>query len=66
MPWTYVISDFNKEEIVGKFYQKKSQETKKKEFKIEKEIERKDDKLYVKWKGYNNSFNDCIYKKEIV
>ena len=66
MPCTYVISDFNGEEIVGKFYQKRSQETKQKEFKIEKAIKRKDNKLYVKWKGYNNSFNNCIYKKEIV
>ena len=23
-------------------------------------------KLYVKWKGYNNSFNSCIDKKDIV
>ena len=24
------------------------------------------DKLYVKWKGYNNSFNSWIDKKDIV
>ena len=35
----------------------------KKEFKIEKVIKKKDDKLYVKWKGYDNSFNTWIDKK---
>ena len=30
------------------------------EFRIEKVIKRKGDRLYVKWKGYNNSFNSWI------
>ena len=30
----------------------------KKVFRIEKVIKRKGNKLYVKWKGYNNSFNN--------
>ena len=38
----------------------------KKEFRIEKVIKRKCDKLYVKWKGYNNSFNSWIDKKGMV
>ena len=29
VPWTYVISDFNGEEIVGTFYEKKLQNKKK-------------------------------------
>ena len=29
-------------------------------FRVEKVIKRKGDKLYVKWKGYNNSFNSWI------
>ena len=57
VPWTYVISDLNGEEIVGSFYEKKLQKTNQKEFRIEKVIKRKGNKLYVKWKGYNNSFN---------
>ena len=28
-----------------------------KEFRVEKAIKRKGDKLYIKWKGYVNSFN---------
>ena len=35
-------------------------------FRIEKIIKRKGNKLYVKWKGYNNSFNSWIDKKDIV
>ena len=35
----------------------------KKEYRIEKVIKRKSNKLYVKWKGYNNSFNSWIDKK---
>ena len=36
------------------------------EFKIEKIIKRKGDKLYVKWKGYDNLFNSWIDKNSIV
>ena len=60
------ISDLNDEEIVGTFYEKKLQKTNQKEFRVEKVIKRKGDKLYVKWKGCNNSFNSCIDKKDIV
>ena len=57
VPWTYVISDLNGGKIVGTFYKKELQKTNQKEFRIEKVIKRKGDKLYVKWKGYDNSFN---------
>ena len=51
VPWTYVISDLNGEEIVGT-YENKLQKTNQKEFRVEKVIKIKDDKLHVKWKGY--------------
>ena len=38
----------------------------KKEFRIEKLLKKKGDKLYVKWKSYDNSFNSWIDKKDIV
>ena len=66
VPWTYIINNLNGEEIIGTFYQKELQKTNQKEFTIEKVIKRKGDKLYVKWKGYNNSFNSWIDKKDIV
>ena len=51
VPWTYVINDLNSEEIIGTFYEKELQKTNQKEFRIEKVIKKKSDKLYVKWKG---------------
>ena len=42
-------------------WKKTSQE----KFRIEKLIKRKGDKCYIKWKGYNNSFNSCIDKKDL-
>ena len=57
------ISDLKGEEIVGRLYEKELQ---KKEFRVEKVTKRKGDKLYVKWKGYDSSFNCWIDKKDIV
>ena len=45
---------------------KKLQKRNQKEFRVEKVIKKKGDKLYVKWKGYDNSFNSWIDKKDIV
>ena len=64
--WRYVISDLNSEEIIGSFYEKELQKTNQKEFRIEKVIKRNGNKLYVKWKGYDNSFNSWIDRKDIV
>ena len=66
VPWTYVINDLIREKIIGTFYEKELQKTNQKEFRIEKVIKRKGDKLYVKWKGYNNSFNSWINKKDLI
>ena len=63
VPWTYAISDLNGEQIIGSFYEKELQKTNQKEFRIEKVLKRKGDQLYVKWKGYDNSFNSWINKK---
>ena len=48
VPWTYVITDLNIEEIVGSFYEKELQKTNQKELRIEKVIKRKRNKFYVK------------------
>ena len=60
VPWTYLIADLNGKEIMGSFYEKELQKTDQKEFRIEKVIKRKGDKLIVKWAGFNNSFNSWI------
>ena len=66
VPWTYVIDDLNGEEITGTFYEKELQKIDQQEFRIEKIIKEKGDKLYVKWKGYDNSFNSWTDKKDLV
>ena len=66
VPWTYVVNDLNGEEIIGTFYEKELQKTNQQEFGIEKVIKIKVDKLYVKWKGYDSSFNSWIDKKDLV
>ena len=63
--WTYVINDLNGEEIIGSFYKKELQKTNQEEFRIEKVIKKTGNKLYVKWKEYDNSFNTCIDKKRL-
>ena len=63
VPWTYVINDLNSEEITGTFYEKELQKTNQEEFTTEKVIKRKGDKIYVKWKGYDNSSNSWIIRQ---
>ena len=62
-PWAYVISDLNAEEIVVTFYEKELQKKNKEEFRVEKVVNRKRDKVYLKWKGYDSSFNIWIDKR---
>ena len=66
VPWTYVIKDLNCEEIIGTFYEKELQKTNQEEFRIERVLKRKGDKIHVKWKGYDNSFNSWIDKASLV
>ena len=46
VPWTYVINS-NGEKFVASFYEKEMQKTNQNEFRIEKVIKRKGDRLYV-------------------
>ena len=66
VPWTYVINDLNGEVIIGTFYEKELQKTDEKEFRIENVLKKKVGKLHVRWKGYDNSFNSWIEKKDLV
>ena len=56
----------NGEKITGSFYEKELQKTSQKEFRTQKVLKKKGDKLYVKWKGYDDSFNSWINKKDIL
>ena len=64
--WKYVISGLNDEEIVGTFYKEELQNTNQIEFRVEKVINKNVDKLFIIQKGYDNSFNSSIDKKDIV
>ena len=66
VPWKYVISDLNGELIAGSFDEKELQKTSQDKFRIGKVIKRKNDKLYVKWEGYESRFNSWTNKKDIV
>ena len=66
VPWTYVVSDLNGEEITGSFYEKELQKISQEKFRIEKVLKRKSDKLYVKWKGYDDSFNSWFDKEDLI
>ena len=61
-----MINDLNGEEITGTIYEKELQKTNLQEFRIKQVIKRKGYKLYFKWKGYGNSFNSWINKKDLV
>ena len=60
VPWTCLINDLDDEEIVGTFCENELQGTRQIDFRIENVIKKKGGKLYVQWKGYNNSFNSWI------
>ena len=65
VPWTYIISDFNGEEIIGTLYEKELHKTNQQKFRIEKVIRRKGNELYLEWKGCDNSFNSWIDKNDV-
>ena len=60
--YVYVIKNHNGEEIFGSICVKELPKPNQKEFRIEKLIKRKGDKLYVKSRGYENSLNSWIDK----
>ena len=66
VPWAYVINDLNGEETIGTLYEKELQETNQQRIRTEKVTKRNGNKLHVKWKGYDNSFNSWIDKKDLI
>ena len=63
--WTYVISYLNREKIDGTSFGKELQNSNQEKCRIEEVIKRRGNKLCVKWKGYDDSFNSWIDKKDI-
>lgn len=66
-PVTYVLEDFNGEDIAGSFYEEELQMVKDPDiFLIEKIIRRKKDKVFVKWLGFDEKFNSWIHKNDVI
>ena len=65
VPYTYIFNDLKNEQIIGAFYEKELQKTNQEEFRIKNVIKKNGNKLYVKWKGYDNSFKSWIDKKRL-
>ena len=69
--WTCAIRDFNSKEIFKKIFQN-CYEKEKKKIKLkkkrqnEKVTSKKDNKLFVKQRSYNNSFSNQINKKDLL
>ena len=64
---TYKLKDVNNKNIDGTFYEKELQKSKNVtgEYIIEKILKTKGNKIYVKWRNYNNSFNSWIDKNSV-
>ena len=64
----YKLKDMNNEIIEGSFSEKELQKTKNTigEYIIEKIIKTKNNKIYAKWRGYDNQFNSWVNKKDIL
>ena len=64
-PPTYKIKDKKGEEIKGAFYEQELQKSKQAVFRIERVLKKRtrrngQKEIYVKWKGYTNTFNSWI------
>ena len=62
---TSVLEELNGEEVTifTKICLTKGRSNEKSEFTFEELIRKKVDKLYIKWKGHDNSINNLIDKK---
>ena len=61
---TYVTEELIGEDFLETLDEKELQKTSQAKFRIKKVIKKKCDKLYLKWKGYDNSFNSWLIRKK--
>ena len=65
-PITYILEDLQGEEIKGTFYEPELQKSKQQISRIEKVIEEKKGKSFVKWKGYSDKFNSWVNNEDLI
>ena len=62
----YYLKDLNNEKLQGTFYEQELQKTKQDDlYTIEKILKTNKDRILVKWRGYDNSFNSWINKNNV-
>ena len=62
----YYLKDLNNQKLQGTFYEQELQKTKQDDlYTIEKILKTNKDNIYIKWKGYDNSFNSWIDKNTV-
>ena len=62
----YFLKDLNNEKLDGTFYEQELQKRKQDDlYTIEKILKTNKDKIFVKWRGYDNSFNSWINKNTV-
>jgi hypothetical protein len=66
-PTTYILKDGNNENIEGGFYEEELQKVKYPDvFLVEKVLRKKENKVFVKWLGFDKSHNSWILKKDVL
>ena len=66
-PVTYIVKDYQNQIIAGRFYEHELQKTKNHTaFLIEKVLKRKNNKIFVKWYGFDNTYNSWINKNNVL
>lgn len=66
-PTTYLLKDYNDEEIQGAFYRQELRKTKiTDQFLVENILRRKGNKVYVKWLGFDSAHNSWINKNDVL
>jgi hypothetical protein len=66
-PNTYLLQDYQKQDIKGCFYQQQLQKVKHPDvYLVEKILRRKNNKVFVKWLGFDSTHNSWIDKTKIV
>ena len=62
----YYLKDLNNEKLQGTFYEQELQKTRQDDlYTIEKMLKTNKNKVYVKFKGYSNDFNQWVNKSDI-
>ena len=62
----YYLKGLNNEKLNGTFYEQELQKTKQDDlYTIEKILKTKNNRIFVKWRGYDNSINSWINKNTL-